>query len=217
MPYNTKNIRTLLTAGFTGEELRRFCYDAAEFRPVYDQLAESSGKTEVVQRLVEYAERQLLLEQLLAWAKESNPARFKRHKPYIVGSGTEEATKKNPPMAGFGHNVQVNTGGPITDSTIIVGGGDITYTSSPAHSTSSGQTQPATERRATETAPNLPPDETQRAHWRELLARHHKNLRHLKEQKAQYGSLDAPLRILNQIENEKAEIEQLEKLLGRAG
>jgi hypothetical protein len=66
-------------------------------------------------------------------------------------------------------------------------------------------------------ASNLPPishNDGRRAAWREQLAIHHKNLRHLETQLAKYGSLNAPLHLPNQIEDEKAEIERLETLLG---
>jgi hypothetical protein len=80
--YNLKNIRTLLTEGFTEEELRRLCYDVAEFRPVYDQLAQNTGKARIVDYLLEYAERKLLLEVLLTLVKTQIPARYDRHQPY---------------------------------------------------------------------------------------------------------------------------------------
>lgn len=80
--YYLQNIRILLTAGFTSEELRRLCYDEADFRPVYDQLAPGTGKAEIVDRLLEYADRKLLLETLLVWTNEHNPARYKEHQPY---------------------------------------------------------------------------------------------------------------------------------------
>jgi hypothetical protein len=57
------------------------------------------------------------------------------------------------------------------------------------------------------------PDNDQRAAWRDQLAIHHKNLRRLEIQLAKYGSLNAPMHLLNQIEDEKAEIERLEDLI----
>jgi hypothetical protein len=54
--YNLKNIRALLTKGFTVEELRRLCYDNQEFRPVYDQLAQNTGKAELIDKLIEYTD-----------------------------------------------------------------------------------------------------------------------------------------------------------------
>lgn len=80
--YNLKNIRTLLTEGFTDEELRRLCYDIPEFRPVYDQLAQLTGKAVIIDRLLEHADRQLQLENLLVLAKEGNPVRYAKHQPY---------------------------------------------------------------------------------------------------------------------------------------
>lgn len=80
--YNLKNIRTLLTEGFADEELLRLCYDLPDFRPVYDQLAQNTGKVGIIDRLIEYADRKLLIETLLTLAKEYNPARYEKHQPY---------------------------------------------------------------------------------------------------------------------------------------
>lgn len=82
--YNLANIRTLLIEGFSAEELRRLCYDVPNFRPVYDSLAQNSGKAEIVDHLLEYAERKLLLNDLLSLAKKYNPARYRSHQPYQV-------------------------------------------------------------------------------------------------------------------------------------
>ena len=56
-------------------------------------------------------------------------------------------------------------------------------------------------------------DDDQRAGWREQLAVQRKNLRRLELQLAKYGSLNAPLSLLNQVDDVKAEIERLERLL----
>lgn len=80
--YNLKNIRTLLTEGFTDEELRRLCYDLPDFRPVYDQIAQNTGKAGIIDRLIEYADRKLLIETLLTLTKEYSPARYEKHQPY---------------------------------------------------------------------------------------------------------------------------------------
>jgi hypothetical protein len=82
--YNLNNIRQLLTKGFSDTELRDFCFDRPEFREVYDQLAETSGKTQIVARLIEHADQHLLFDTLLAWAKERNPTRYQRHRPYTI-------------------------------------------------------------------------------------------------------------------------------------
>jgi hypothetical protein len=90
--YNLKNIRILLTEGFTDEQLRRLCFEMPEFRPVYDQLAESTGKTDIIDLLLEYAYQTLQIDKLLDWAKEYNPIRYEEHQPYY-----ENITDKREP------------------------------------------------------------------------------------------------------------------------
>ena len=78
--YYLKNIRALLRQGFDETHLRRLCYD--HFRPVYDQLAEGTGKDVIIDRLIQYAGQTLSMEQLLALAKAENPAQYEAHQPY---------------------------------------------------------------------------------------------------------------------------------------
>lgn len=56
-------------------------------------------------------------------------------------------------------------------------------------------------------------DDEQLTTWREQLAIHRKNLRHLEAQKSKYTSLNVPAHIMNHINEEEAEIERLESLL----
>ncbi len=85
--YNLGNIRTLLLQGFTDAELRRLCFDVPGFRPVYDSLSSGSGKAEIVDRLLEYAERQVQMEALLELARQGNPRRYELHGPYTGAAG----------------------------------------------------------------------------------------------------------------------------------
>ena len=80
--FNLKKIRTLLIEGFADAELRRLCYDEPDFREVYEQLSEGMGKDQVIDKLIEYADRRDLIERLLALTKEQNPERYKKHQPY---------------------------------------------------------------------------------------------------------------------------------------
>lgn len=82
--YDPVRIRELLTKGFDDLELRNFCFDQPEFQEVYDQLAQSTGKDEIVSLIIEHADQHLLFEPLLAWAKEHNPSRYRRYQPYIL-------------------------------------------------------------------------------------------------------------------------------------
>jgi hypothetical protein len=85
--YNLKNIRTLLTKGFDDLALRHLCFDVPDFRPVYEQLAEGTGKARIVDLIMQHAEQKLLFEILLAWAEGKNPARYELHRPYVTVPG----------------------------------------------------------------------------------------------------------------------------------
>jgi len=93
--YNFENIRILLIAGFTSEELRRLCYETPLFRPVYDQLAENTGKAKIVDFLIEYAERRMLLDTLLKEIKERNSAQFEAHQPYYEDNLEEQISSSS--------------------------------------------------------------------------------------------------------------------------
>jgi hypothetical protein len=80
--YDLRKIRKLLMEGFTAEELEHFCRDTPDFKPVYYQLPQRASSAEIIVRLIEYAERSALLEELLDWAKVHNPAEYDKHQPY---------------------------------------------------------------------------------------------------------------------------------------
>jgi hypothetical protein len=63
-------------------EFNILCHDSPEFRPVYDQLAEETSQAEMIDRLLEHANRHLQLDRLLAVVKTQNPARYAAHQPY---------------------------------------------------------------------------------------------------------------------------------------
>ncbi len=93
MNYNLKNIRALLTEGFSDADLRRFCFDESAFRRVHAELSGLTGKAGIVEKLLEYAEQRDLLEALLAWAKIENPSRYNKHQPY------QESVSASPQVA----------------------------------------------------------------------------------------------------------------------
>lgn len=80
--YITRNIRTLLTEGFSDEELRRLCLDAPDFRPVHNQLSREMGKDLIIDRLIEYTYQNFLLDRLLRLLRDLNPACYGQHHPY---------------------------------------------------------------------------------------------------------------------------------------
>jgi hypothetical protein len=97
--YNHKNIRTLLTEGFSAEELRTFCFDEPELRPVFDQLAAGTGKADIVQKLVEYADQRGLFDLVLSWAEEQNPVKYRRYQPYQSTPPADTAPSIEKPTA----------------------------------------------------------------------------------------------------------------------
>lgn len=75
-------IRELLTKGFGPEELKRFCSDEPEFRPVYHRLGDDTGKGHVVTLLLEHAKRQDKMGVLLGWCKIQNPRAYQKLSPF---------------------------------------------------------------------------------------------------------------------------------------
>lgn len=80
--YNLKKIRKFLLKGFSESELRHFCFDEPDFEDVNNQLPEVAGKDKIVQLILDYAKRKSLIEHLLTWAKELNPAIYEKFSPF---------------------------------------------------------------------------------------------------------------------------------------
>jgi len=93
----------------------------------------------------------------------------------------------------------------VKDSTIIISTGDVVVNAplTPLSARGEQEGQMASEQ----------VDDEQRAGWREQLAIHRKSLSRSEIQLAKFGSLNAPLWLLSQIDDERVEIERLERLL----
>ena len=87
--YDKPNIRKLLINGFSDQELRRLYCEIPDFYPVCDDLSHRSSKSEIVDQLIEYADRTLQIDTLLDLAKEQRPERYDFHGPYYEGESTE--------------------------------------------------------------------------------------------------------------------------------
>lgn len=74
--YNLGAIRELLLAAFTTEDLKRLCFDNPRFRPVYDEFSSGMGKTDVVDRIMEFGQNNSLITELLQVVKLQNPRQF---------------------------------------------------------------------------------------------------------------------------------------------
>jgi formylglycine-generating enzyme required for sulfatase activity len=88
--YNIAAIRQLLLAAFTPEELRRFCYDRPDFRPVVDLFGPGLGFSAMVDQVVEYCDRRVLLDELLAEVKQTNPRQYARFEATLLVTRLEK-------------------------------------------------------------------------------------------------------------------------------
>lgn len=121
--YNLTNIRELLIQGFDDGELRALCFDMPNFRPVYHQLGINTGKAEIVAKLLEHADKTMQLDTLLKLTQERNPARYRRHGPYVYAD--QAATPTGQAEGSGGVNIGRVEGG-IHNSTIS--GRDVHHT-----------------------------------------------------------------------------------------
>lgn len=80
--FDLGKIQTLLVEGFSDRQLRRFCRDTPEFKPVQHQLARGMGKNAIVDEIIDHAEQQERLSDLLTWAARQNSAKYKKYAPY---------------------------------------------------------------------------------------------------------------------------------------
>jgi formylglycine-generating enzyme required for sulfatase activity len=74
--YNIAAIRQLLLAAFTPEELRRFCYDRPDFRPVANRFGPGHGHDDMVDELITYCDNYRYLPELLTELKQANPRQY---------------------------------------------------------------------------------------------------------------------------------------------
>jgi tetratricopeptide (TPR) repeat protein len=81
--YNLSVVRELLTAAFDETEIIHFCYDTPDFRPVHEQIGQHMSKAEIINQLIEFSERQLLMEQLLTNVRRLNPRQYERYQPLL--------------------------------------------------------------------------------------------------------------------------------------
>jgi tetratricopeptide (TPR) repeat protein len=84
MDYNLENIRELLAKGFEEQQLRSLGLYVPEFEPIRESLAKSASKSDIIDQILDYADRNLVVNALLEWAKRRNPARYEKHKPYAT-------------------------------------------------------------------------------------------------------------------------------------
>ncbi|MBN2395594.1 MAG: caspase family protein [Candidatus Atribacteria bacterium] len=80
--YDRESIRNLLIKGFSDSHLRQLCFYNPKFRPLHYRIGKSWGLADIINLLLEYAEQQELLDDLLEWAETENQAKYELYYPY---------------------------------------------------------------------------------------------------------------------------------------
>ena len=76
---NTAALVQLLTEAFMNtKDLRRFCRDSADFRPILEFVSESAGLRDHVDVLIAFCKTRLLFGELLAGVERDNPRQHTR-------------------------------------------------------------------------------------------------------------------------------------------
>lgn len=78
LEYNIPAIFDLLYEGFSNEDLRALAFKVPALKPVYNNLAASMTTSEIARQIVEYADKHLVLEQLLTAIQQQNPRRYRQ-------------------------------------------------------------------------------------------------------------------------------------------
>lgn len=91
--YNIQAVRELLVKALSAEELRNICYYREEFRDVYERLAPETGKSAVIDLLLEYAERRVLIKGLLDEVERRNPRGFALFRDRVYVGESEPVEK----------------------------------------------------------------------------------------------------------------------------
>ncbi len=117
--YNPAAIPELLSAAFTAKTLRRFCEDHPLFNPLVTQFGPGQGLDDMVDEVIEYCEKGLLWDELLAGVKEINPRRYDR---FVAGlTKQDRANGAAPPGAVPEAAGQVGAGSIFAQQGQIVG------------------------------------------------------------------------------------------------
>jgi serine/threonine-protein kinase len=93
-------ISRLLRAAFTAPGLRSFCNERSDFRSVVNDFGPNDSLNTMVDRVVEYCEKQVLLYTLLVEVRRANRSQYERFEEELVASGIkvpEPVVEPEPP------------------------------------------------------------------------------------------------------------------------
>lgn len=78
--YDVAAIVKLLGDAYRAQDLRLLCQTEQRFKPILKDLPPEAGLAKIIQVLVEFCEKHLLIRDLLAEVHDFNPAQFERYK-----------------------------------------------------------------------------------------------------------------------------------------
>lgn len=78
--FNKSNIFKLMNSAFNDDGLQTFC--AIHFEEVYNNFTNGQSKSQRILALMDYANRQLKMPELLSLVQAESPAQFDQHQPY---------------------------------------------------------------------------------------------------------------------------------------
>jgi serine/threonine-protein kinase len=98
--YILNNVRALLTDladQLSRADLTRFFVDVPTFKPVRQQLAQSKHKADMIERLLEYAEQTVQIDDLLGLLEARHPDLYARRQPYyeLIRTGQGDLVGRN--------------------------------------------------------------------------------------------------------------------------
>ena len=77
--YNPGSIRSLLRDAFSVEELRRFCNDRTNLKPITNELGPNFGLEQTIDVVIDYCQKRMLMPNLLAEVRAYNPRQYERY------------------------------------------------------------------------------------------------------------------------------------------
>lgn len=89
-------IEGLLLAAFTPEDLRRFCRDRPDFRPIVARFGPGQGLYDMVDRVIDHCQTQLMWDELLAEVAQANPRQYARFEPHLHGYNIDDPLGTHP-------------------------------------------------------------------------------------------------------------------------
>jgi hypothetical protein len=84
--YSSAAIRNLVRDAFTERELKRFCQDTPLFAALADRFGSGWALEDMIDALLEYCQKRLLVPELLAGVRQLNPRQYQRYEVRLSGA-----------------------------------------------------------------------------------------------------------------------------------